>query len=133
MNLKKKKQLASKTLGVGKERLVFLNARLAEINEAITKNDIRDLYANGAILIKEVRGRRKAKPSPRKKGSGKIGIKVNRRKRDYIILTRKLRAYIKSVSHGEGLSKEKVKSLRSKIKNKAFRSKAHLKEFLKQK
>jgi len=133
MNLKKKKQLASKTLGVGKERIVFLPSRLAEIKEAITKQDIRDLYANGAMLIKEVRGRRKAKPDPRKRGSGKVGIKVNSRKSDYVILTRKLRAYIRSVSHGDGLSKEQVKSLRSKIRNKVFRSKAHLKEFLKQK
>ena len=54
MNLKKKKILAAKTLGVGRNRIRLLKSRLDEIKEAITKQDIRDLKNDGAILIKEI-------------------------------------------------------------------------------
>ena len=40
MNLGKKKQLAARTLGVGKSRVHFVNENLNEIKEAITKQDI---------------------------------------------------------------------------------------------
>ena len=50
MNLSKKKKLAAKVFGVGKERIVFAKSRLNEIKEAITKQDIRDLKNDGAIL-----------------------------------------------------------------------------------
>ncbi len=43
MNLRTKKELAAKALKVGKERIVFVEARLDEIKEAITKQDMRDL------------------------------------------------------------------------------------------
>ena len=59
MNLGKKKMLASRTLKVGKERIVFVKGRLEEIKDAITKQDIRDLNKEGAILIKDVKGRKK--------------------------------------------------------------------------
>ena len=59
MNLGKKKQLAARTLGVGKSRVHFVNENLNEIKEAITKQDIRDLVSSGAIKVKEVKGRRK--------------------------------------------------------------------------
>ena len=60
MNLGKKKQLAIRTFGVGKERIIFVKSRLEEIKEAITKQDIRELYREGAIRIQEPKGRRKS-------------------------------------------------------------------------
>jgi len=66
MNLRKKKMLAAKTLGVGKNKIVFVKSRIDEIKEAITKQDIRDLYNEGAILIKQVMGRRKVERSKKK-------------------------------------------------------------------
>lgn len=68
MNLKKKKQLAAKTLKVGKERILFLGPRIEEIKEAITKQDIRELKKDGAILIKEIKGRKKIIKSRSKRG-----------------------------------------------------------------
>ena len=70
MNLGRKKSLAAKTLKVGKERVVFLATRINEIKEAITKNDIRDLTAEGAILVKEVGGRKKNLKKTTKKSTG---------------------------------------------------------------
>ena len=62
MNLGKKKNLASRTLGIGKKRIVFLKPRLSEIKDVITKQDIRDLKTEGAIVIKDVKGRKKKNP-----------------------------------------------------------------------
>ena len=128
MNLRSKKELARKILGVGKEKIIFLKPRLDEIKEAITKQDIKDLLKDGAIAIKEPSGRRKVKIKKRRKGAGKVKKKVNRRKRDYIILTRKLRRYTSDLKKQGKISKEEAKEIRKKIRNKVFRSKAHLKE-----
>ncbi|MBI2045031.1 hypothetical protein HYT23_03160 [Candidatus Pacearchaeota archaeon] len=133
MNLKKKKQLAAKTLNVGKDRIIFLKPRLNEIKDVITKQDIRDLYASGAIILKEIKGRLKNKKPSKRRGAGKVGIKINTRKRDYIILTRKLRAYLKSAAKNQGLPKKAVEELRKKIRNKYFKNKLQLKEHLAQK
>ena len=59
MNLSKKKSLAVKTLKVGKDRIVFLKPRLDEIKEAITKQDIRELQKEGAIIVKGIKGRKR--------------------------------------------------------------------------
>lgn len=130
MNLSKKKALAIRTLKVGKERIVFLNSRLDEIKEAITKQDIRDLTQEGAIIIKEIKGRKKVEKRTRKRGPGKIKKKVNTRKRDYVIMTRKLRKYVAGLLNHGSISKENSTEIRKKIRNKAFRSKAHLKDHI---
>lgn len=131
MNLKKKKQLAAKTLKVGKERILFLGPRIEEIKEAITKQDIRELKKDGAILIKEIKGRKKIIKSRSKRGVGKIKKKVNKRKKDYVRLTRKLRGYVYDLKKQGRISKEEVKDIRKKIRNKVFKNKHHLEEYLK--
>tara|TARA_Y100000034_G_C6661821_1_gene290188 strand:- start:100 stop:507 length:408 start_codon:yes stop_codon:yes gene_type:complete len=130
MNLRKKKELAAKTLRVGKERIVFIHSRKEEIKEAITKQDIRDLTKEGAIVVKDVKGRKKIERRKNKRSTGKIKKKVNTRKKDYVIMTRKLRGYLTSVKESLSLSKEEVKEIRNRIRNKKFRSKAVLKEYL---
>lgn len=130
MNLRSKKQLAAKTFEVGKARIVFVNERIEEIKEAITKQDMRNLQKDGAIIIKEVRGRSKNLKKVKKKGMGNVRKKVNTRKRDYVILTRKLRKVLADKKQKGELNREEVKKIRKKIRNKMFKSKAHLKEYL---
>jgi len=38
MKINNKKELAARTLGIGKSRILFNNSRLSEIKDAITKN-----------------------------------------------------------------------------------------------
>ena len=95
MNLKKKKELAAKALGVGKNRISFNPEGLNEIKEAITKQDIHSLHEEGVITIKPIKGRRKIEKRSRRRGSGKIKMKVRHRKQDYVKITRKLRKYLK--------------------------------------
>ena len=129
MNLNKR-NLAAKTMKVGKDRITFVRARLEEIKEAITKQDIRDLVISRAIIIKPVKGRKTNTKRKNKRGTGKIKKKVNKRKQEYVIMTRKLRKYTAEMKKQEKLSKEDVSEIRKKIRNKAFKSKAHLKTYI---
>ncbi len=126
MNLGKKKDLAKRTFNVGKERIVFVGSRLNEIKEHITKQDMRDLKKDGAIIIKEIKGRKKAKKK-RPRSTGNIRKKVSRRKEEYMAVTRKLRKYVSELKRRGKISKEDAEEIRKKIRNKAFRSKSHLK------
>lgn len=129
MNLGKKKELAKRTFNVGKERIVFIGSRLKEIKEHITKQDMRDLKEDGAIVIKEIGGRKKAKKK-RRRSTGNIRKKVDKRKTEYVAMTRKLRKYVSELKRQEKISKEDATEIRKKIRNKVFRSKAHLKNHL---
>ncbi len=130
MNLSKKKELAKRTFNVGEDRIVFVESRIKDIKEAITKQDMRDLKRDKAIIIKEKKGRKKVIKKKRRRSTGNIRKKVKTRKKDYMILTRKLRKYTSEMKNQEKISKEEVSDIRKKIRNKAFRSKAHLREYI---
>ena len=130
MNLGNRKALAARTLKVGKGRIKFVVARIEEIKEAITKQDMKDLNQSGAIEIKSVKGRKTNVSRKNRRGTGKIKKKVNKRKQEYVIITRKLRAYTKELFNQGKLNKEEVKEIRKRIRNRAFKSKANLKLYV---
>jgi len=130
MNLGKKKELARRTLGVGKERIVFVASRLEDIKEAITKQDIKDLHKEGAITIRPVKGRKKV-TKKKKRSTGNVKVRVNTRKQDYVIMTKKLRKYLAEMKKRGEISREDYEDIRKKIRNKAFRSKSYLKDYIK--
>ncbi|MBT7706612.1 hypothetical protein HN747_04140 [archaeon] len=130
MNLANKKVLAAKALKVGKGRLYFTAAHLPEIKEAITRQDIIDLHKAGAIQIKEVSGRKKIVKRKHRRGVGKVKKKVNTRKREYVIMTRKLRTYVKHMLKTGGVDIETYRTTRKQIRARKFRSKRHMKELL---
>ncbi|MEI6849425.1 MAG: 50S ribosomal protein L19e [archaeon] len=130
MNLSKKKILAAKALGVGKARIILNTERIAEIKEAITRQDIKDLAAAGAITVRPVSGRRTIVKRKTRRRFGSIRKKINNNKREYMNQTRKLRAYIQELRKHETISEEKYWALRKQIRARLFKSKAHLKEQL---
>jgi len=130
MQLARKKILAAKTLNVGKDRIIFGEGSLNEIKEAITRQDILDLYKNGAIKIREVKGRRKSEKRKNRRRVGKIKLKPNNSKQEYIIMTRKLRKYGKFLLKTDQIKLEGYKKIRRMIKAKKFKSKRHLNELL---
>ncbi len=129
MNLKKKKALAARTFGVGIERIEFVKPRLEEIKEAITKQDIRDLHKDGAIKIKPIKGRKILIKKRKKRTAGNIRKKINKRKKEYVILTKKLRRYL--AENKEKLTEKEKEDIRKKIRNRFFKSKSHLKDYIK--
>ncbi len=130
MKLDKKKMLATRILGVGKGRIIFVGPRLNEIKEAITKDDIRSLRADGAIIIKEIKGRKSKQKKKIRKSPGNIKQNAKNSKKEYMLITRKLRKYISELKNKNLLTGDNVADLRKKIKNRYFKSKAQLKEYL---
>ena len=131
MKLENKKRFAAKVLGVGAGRIVFNQVRLAEIKEAMTRDDIRNLFNEGAIFIKETKGRLKVvkRHTRRRAGSKKQPAKDT--KRGYMIIARKLRNYLSELKRAEKLTKERFLMLRQEIRASGFRNKEHLKERIK--
>lgn len=131
MNLKNKKILAGKVLGVGANKISFNNERLNEISEAITRQDMVDLHNAGAIIIKEKCGRRKVEKRTSRRKAGKIKKSVFNRKKDYVTITRKLRNYLNELKGQGKISDEEYVESRKKIKTRAFKTKLQFKEYLK--
>lgn len=129
-NLNKRKNLAARVLRVGAGRICFDTARLEEVKEAITKQDIRDMFAEGIITIKDKKGRARIVKRTTKRGPGKISKKVHDKKREYVLHVRKLRRYLKELKKQNKISPEKYLETRKKIKARAFKDKNHLKEHL---
>jgi large subunit ribosomal protein L19e len=132
MQLNKKKELASKVLGIGKDRIIFMPASLAEIKEAITRQDIADLKKSGAIQIKEVRGRKLIQRRKHRRGIGKVKQRVPQKKTIYIALTRKLRGTARGLLAMKKITNEQYRKIRTMIKASRFKSRRHLIESLKE-
>jgi large subunit ribosomal protein L19e len=132
MNLLKKKELAARTLNVGKSRIVFNKQRIEDIKEAITKQDIRDLQQDKAILVKQIKGKSKIKKRKTRRGVGTRKKKVNTRKQDYVILTRKLRSYLATLKKQNKIEQLPFIELRKEIRARTIKSLAHMKERIKE-
>ena len=134
MQLNKKKELAARTLKVGKGRIVFNKERLDEIKEAITKQDIKELKQSGAIMINEISGRRNLSDKKRKtrRRVGSIKIKVNKKKAIYMAITRKLRIFLSELRKKKIVTSDEYLKLRKEIRAHSFKSKANFKERLNQ-
>jgi large subunit ribosomal protein L19e len=130
MNIKNKKELAARTLGVGIHRIKFNTEGISEIKEAITKQDMISLSQEGIILIKPIKGRKKVKKRNTRRGPGKIKMKIKNRKKNYVRITRKLRKYIIPLKNQKKMTKELYIDLRKKIKSKSFKSIAGLKDYI---
>jgi large subunit ribosomal protein L19e len=128
MKLDKKKDLAARTLGVGRKRVIFNKERLDEIKESITRQDIRELVNDKAISISEIKGKKKIVKRKTRRRAGSVKKTVNKSKRDYMTITRKLRAYVKELRKHGAVDSEQYWKLRKEIRAKEYKSKANLKD-----
>lgn len=132
MQLNKKKNLASKVLGVGKDRIIFMNESLSEIKEAITRRDILDLVNAGAIQLREISGRKTVVKRKHRRGIGKVEQRVPNKKTKYVALTRKLRTTVRGLRAMKKINNEQYHGIRRMIKASKFKSRRHLLESLKE-
>jgi large subunit ribosomal protein L19e len=87
-NLKAQKRMAADVLDVGKSRVWFDPEEQAEIAEAITREDIRDLVDQGVIQVKTAKGNSRGRARERaekrsyghRKGAGSRRGKAGARK-----------------------------------------------------
>ncbi len=128
MKLDKKRELAARTLGVGKDRIVFAISRLDDIKNAITRQDILQLYKEGAIMIKEKKGKRKKKKRKTRRRIGSRKKIVKKRKQEYVARVRRLRNYLRELKKQGKVSLLQYWELRKKIKASIIKTKAQLKE-----
>ncbi|GIU71426.1 MAG: 50S ribosomal protein L19e [Candidatus Nitrosocaldaceae archaeon] len=141
VNLRKKRELAARTLGVGIERIKFDPNYLDDIADAITREDIRSLVTARTILVKKKEGtsrgrfrikHEKAKKRGRGKGSmeGKKTARTGK-KEAWVRKVRTLRKHLKIMKDRNEIDKDKAKLLYRRIKGGQVRSVAHLRELAK--
>ena len=141
MNLRNKRIIVSKILKVGLDRVWLDPNRMTDIKDAITRDDLRKLIANGAILVKQKRGvsrsrvritiiqrkkgRRSGPGSKRGKQTARLG-----RKESWINKIRAQRELFSTLLRNKIITKGTYRYLRAKAKGGFFRSRRHIKLFL---
>lgn len=115
MNLKSKKELAARTLGVGLSRIKVMPDAAEHLRDAITREEIRSLIDQKAIVIKQKKGVSRARVRKhRKRGQGSRKGAKGARQGKKQIWVKKVRAQRRHISylldHGI-ISKENYKQL----------------------
>ena len=128
------RRLASEILKVGLDRVWFDPTKLEEIKKAITRKDIKNLIKKGYIKalppkIKKPKAKRKRKGPGSRKG-GKYA-RLSKKER-WIRVVRPLRRFLKELKEKNQITNETYKKMRKLVKGGMFRSRAHLKLYLKQ-
>jgi len=141
-NLKNQRRMASLVLDCGLDRVWLDPTKAEEISEAITREDIRGLIAEGVIKAKKVkgvsRGRARLVAEKRKYGhrkgpgsrKGKKGARTNS-KGLWMKKIRALRRKLKEMRADESIDKKTYCRFYRKAKGGEFRNVAHLEAHLK--
>jgi large subunit ribosomal protein L19e len=142
--MKLQKRLAARVLGCSKKRVRFDPEMLAEIKEAITKIDVRSLIKQGAITEKpanitskfSARQKKTQKAKGRRAGHGsRKGANTARkpRKERWVAGVRNQRELAKLLRNKNMITIPMYHDLYMKIKGGFFRSRRHIKVYLKEK
>lgn len=141
-NLRDKRELAARALGVGANRIKFDPEYMEDIGDAITREDMRSLLTARTILVKgkkgTSRGRARAEHAKRKKrgrgqGSkkGKKGARQGK-KEVYVKKVRAMRRHIRILKNRGEIGRPAFWALYKKIRGGQVRSLAHLRELVKE-
>jgi large subunit ribosomal protein L19e len=140
VNLKTKKRLVSRVVGVGLSRIKFDPESSDDIADAITRDNIRSLISSGAITIKPAkgtsRGRAKFKKAQKGKRGTKTGSKKGRKgarvgkKRVYVNKVRSLRYRLKVAKDRKEITNPQFWDLYRKIGGNTVRNIAHLRSLI---
>jgi len=141
MRITSQKRLASKVLKVPQSKVKFNSLYLADIKEAITKTDIRQLVSKGVIGVKaameasrsRARKRNEQRKKGRQKGYGSRKGTNNARspvKQEWMIRVRLLRSFLKELRDKELITTSTYRDLYRKAKGGFFRNKRHLKLYM---
>ena len=136
VNLKAKKRLVSRVVGVGIHRVKFDSDHLDDIADAITRDNIRSLITANTIKIKPIvgtsRGRAQAKRIQKKKRGTTQGSKKGRkgarapRKDAHMIKVRALRYRLKIAKDRKEITNPEFWQLYKMIGGNTIRNSAHL-------
>jgi large subunit ribosomal protein L19e len=142
VNLKKKRELVARILGIGANRVRFEPDKLDDIADSITREDLRSLVKRGTIWTTKVkgtsRGRAKTKQAIRKKsglGPGsKKGKKTARtgKKSAYVTKIRSMRYHLKVMKDRNEINRQTYWLIYKKVDGGQVRSVSHLRDLVKQ-
>lgn len=127
VNLKLKKNLISRTTGVGRGRVKLNPNNLDDIAGLDAKADVRYLIAKGIITISPLKGQVRRKKIRRGVGSkkGKSTSKITRKDR-WITKVRSQRKVIRNLRDNKKINPTEYRKLYIQIKGGLFKSKANL-------
>jgi len=142
INLRDKRELAARTLGVGVNRIKIEPEFMDDLQDAITRNDIRSLVTARSLYVTQIKGTSRGRARTRhlrikKRGRGpgsKKGRKKARagKKELWIRKVRGMRRHIKILKSRGDVSNKVYWSLYKKIRGGTIRSLAHLRELVKE-
>lgn len=143
MKLKTQKRLAADILGVGINKVWVDPARAVDVSTAISREDVKRLIRQGVIKAKPElgisRGRLRRRALKRKHGrrcgtGSRKGAKKARwpNKAGWITTIRPLRSKLRELKSGGIIDQREYRRLYRMVKGGAFRSKAHLETYLKE-
>ncbi len=140
VNLKAKKRLAARVIGVGIHRIKFDTDHLDDVADAITRENIRSLVTANTIRVKPFTGTSKGRAHKKKaqknkrgttQGSkkGKKGARVGK-KEVYVAKVRALRRLLKIAKDRKDLTNLEFWTLYKKVGGNTVRNKAHLRALM---
>ena len=140
VNLRAKKRLVSRIVGVGVNRVRFDTDHLDDVADAITRDDIRSLITANTISIKSFkgtsRGRAKTKKIQKSKRGATQGSKKGRKgarvgkKTVSVNKVRSLRYLFRIAKDRKEITNDAYKTIYKKINGNTVRNKAHLRTII---
>jgi large subunit ribosomal protein L19e len=142
VNIRKKRELIARILGVGVNRVRFEPDKLDDVADSITRENMRSLLKNGAIWTVKHRGtsraRAKAKLAIRRKHGTGAGSKKGKKsartgkKMVYVTRIRSMRYHLKVLKARNDITRGVYWAIYKKVNGGQVRSLAHLREIVKQ-
>lgn len=140
VNLKTKRKLVSRVLGVGLDRIKFDPNYIDDVADAITRGNIRSLVTANVIEIKPIKGTSKGrahfKKAQRRKRSSKQGSKKGRKgarigkKQVYVKRIRAMRHQLKVSKGRKEITNESYWKLYKQVSGNQVRNLAHLRSLI---
>ena len=142
VNIKKKRELVARILGVGANRVRFEPDRLDDVADSITRENIRALVNAGAIWTVQPKGTSRGRAVEKRsvwkvhgKGPGsKKGPKTARvgKKEVYVIKVRSMRYHLKVLKDRKDIGRDVYWQLYKRVNGGQVRNLAHLRELVKE-
>jgi large subunit ribosomal protein L19e len=142
VNIKKKRELVARILGVGSNRVRFEPDRLEDVGDSITRENIRSLVNSGAIWTVQRKGTSRGRSVDKKsvwkihgKGPGsKKGRRTARvgKKAVYVVRVRSMRYHLKVLKERKDINNDVYWNLYKKVNGGQVRSLAHLRDLVKE-
>lgn len=144
MDLKNQRRMAADIMDVGEDRVWIDPDNQDKVDEAITRQDIRNLIEGDTIQKKDVKGtskgrareKKKQKQKGRRKGHGSRKGKKGARKSDkkkWMENIRAIRSELKEMRDNEEITQEQYRDLYDRAKGGFFRDTKHVKNYVENK